>query len=79
MFFYPRQTDAKQIFDVFPSWHIVDANTKFASKKVVVCWSEPSLIRERDRLLELRERQLEQAKDMIGKLKKEIKNFYDKG
>ena len=79
MFFYPRQTVAKQIFDVFPSWHIVDANTKFASKKVVVCWSEPSLIRERDRLLELRERQLEQANDMIGKLKKEIKNFYDKG
>ena len=78
MFFYPRQTDAKQIFDIFPSWHI-DANTKFASIKVVVCWSEPSLIRERDRLLELRERQLEQANDMIGKLKKEIKNFYDKG
>ena len=77
MFFYPRQTDAKQIFDIFPSWHI-DASTTFASKKVVVLWSEPSHIRERDRLLELRERQLEQAKDIVEKLKKEIKNFYDK-
>ena len=51
---------------------------RLRQKKYLFADLNPHLIRERDRLLELRERQLEQAKDIIGKLKKEIKNFYDK-